>query len=299
MSSPILAIPELTPTQTDKTTTINDAILALEAATQDQLPISLAGGSLTLTPTQFTRYAVFLVSGQTAPQTLTVPLSKRLFAVRNAGAFTVTVGGATGATVAVTAGSGSIIQCDATNCMVFGSGGVGPAGPTGATGPIASLIAGAGLTGGTITTSGQTITANWNGGTVSALGAGLTLSAGTLAATALSGTNTWTAAQRGSVVTLTDTATIATDLALGNNYTVTLGGNRTLANPTNVVAGQAGQILIKQDATGSRTLAYGTQWKFPSGSAPVLSTAANAVDILSYFVWDSTHIAVSVSQNFS
>ena len=39
-------------------------------------------------------------------------------------------------------------------------------------------------------------------------------------------------------VTLTDAATIATDASLGNLFRVTLGGNRTLGNPTNPVDGQ-------------------------------------------------------------
>jgi hypothetical protein len=86
---------------------------------------------------------------------------------------------------------------------------------------------------------------------------------------------------------LTDAATIAVPLANANsvfNYSVTLGGNRTLANPTGTpVNGQRLQIYITQDGTGNRTLAYGTQWKFPGG-APTLSTAAGAVDrITAYY----------------
>lgn len=119
------------------------------------------------------------------------------------------------------------------------------------------------------------------------------------AAVLLSAVNAWSAAQRGVPVALTDAATIATNLALANNFTLTLGGNRTLGNPSNVVAGQSGQIVVKQDATGSRTLAYASNFKFPGGTAPTLSTAANATDILSYYVIDSTHIAVSAGLNFS
>lgn len=102
---------------------------------------------------------------------------------------------------------------------------------------------------------------------------------------------TFTAAQRGSITTLTDGATITPDFAANNHYQVTLGGNRTLANPTNVVAGQSGAIRIVQDGTGSRTLSYGGNWKFPAGVAPVLTTTANAVDLLVYFVESSSRIA--------
>ena len=97
-------------------------------------------------------------------------------------------------------------------------------------------------------------------------------------------------AQRGTPVALTDGATITPDFSLGNNYSVTLGGNRTLANPTNLVAGQSGVIVITQDATGSRTLAYGSYFKFPTGTAPTLTTAANSVDVLAYYVESSTRI---------
>lgn len=97
-------------------------------------------------------------------------------------------------------------------------------------------------------------------------------------------------AQRGSVTALTDGATITPDFAAANNFSVTLGGNRTLANPTNQTAGQSGIITITQDGTGSRTLAYGSNWKFASGTAPTLTTTASAVDVLAYYVESATRI---------
>lgn len=102
--------------------------------------------------------------------------------------------------------------------------------------------------------------------------------------------NTFTAAQRGAVSALTDGATITPNFATANNFSVTLGGNRTLANPSNQTAGQSGAITITQDGTGSRTLAYGSNWKFSNGSAPVLTTTANAVDVLVYFVESASRI---------
>ena len=99
-------------------------------------------------------------------------------------------------------------------------------------------------------------------------------------------------AQRGTPVTLTDAATIAVDLSLSNNFEVTLAGNRTLGAPTNVVAGQSGVIRVIQDATGSRTLAYNSVYKFPGGTAPTLTTTASAVDLLAYHVESATRIAV-------
>ena len=112
-------------------------------------------------------------------------------------------------------------------------------------------------------------------------------------------TNTYTGAQIGSITTLTDGATITPDFSANNLFTVTLGGNRTLANPTNITAGQSGVIFVVQDATGSRTLSYGSYFKFPSGTAPTLTTTANATDILAYVCKSSTVIDVVFTGNLA
>ena len=96
--------------------------------------------------------------------------------------------------------------------------------------------------------------------------------------------NSFSAGQRGAIVTLTDGATITPNFNSGNNFTVTLGGNRTMANPSNLVAGQSGSIFIVQDGTGSRTLAWGSYWDFTTGTAPSLTTTAGAVDRVDYIV---------------
>lgn len=103
-------------------------------------------------------------------------------------------------------------------------------------------------------------------------------------------TQTFNAAQRGAVAALTFGTTITPDFSGSNNFSFTMTGNATLANPINQTAGQSGVIVITQDATGSRTLAYGSNWKFPSGAAPSLTTTANAVDVLAYYVESPTRI---------
>jgi len=110
------------------------------------------------------------------------------------------------------------------------------------------------------------------------------------AAATLTAVQTFTAGQRGEVTALTDASSIATNLALSNNFSLQLSGNRTLANPTNTVAGQSGSIFITQDGTGSRTLAYGTNFKFVAGTAPTLSTAASSIDRIDYVVASATQI---------
>lgn len=114
--------------------------------------------------------------------------------------------------------------------------------------------------------------------------------------TLLGSNQVWSAADQ---VTLTDATTIAVDMSTFLNAAVTLGGNRTLGNPTNTKVGQTGYIRIIQDATGSRTLAYGSNWEFGGGVAPVLTTTANAVDILFYQVMSSTSIFASLVRNVS
>lgn len=101
------------------------------------------------------------------------------------------------------------------------------------------------------------------------------------------------------ITTLTDGATITPDFATSCNFTVTLGGNRALANPSNPVAGQSGSIFIAQDATGSRTLTWGTSWEFPAGTAPTLTTTASAVDRVDYIVRSSTSIQAVFTGNYS
>ena len=82
-------------------------------------------------------------------------------------------------------------------------------------------------------------------------------------------------------VSLTWASTITIDATTGNNFRVVLGGATTFANPTGMVDGQLLNLRLKQDATGSRTVTWGSKFKWGGGTAPTLSTAANAVDRVS------------------
>ena len=128
---------------------------------------------------------------------------------------------------------------------------------------------------------------------------GNTVSISDTAVAKLATAQSFTAAQRGAITALTDGATITPDLALANNYSVTLGGNRTLANPTNITAGQAGSVFISQDGTGSRTLSWGSYWDFAGGTAPTLTTTASAVDRVDYVVRTTTSIHAVFTANYS
>jgi len=101
------------------------------------------------------------------------------------------------------------------------------------------------------------------------------------------------------IATLTDAATITPDFGANQNFTVTLAGNRTLANPTNPVVGQTGSIFLVQDGTGSRTLSFGNQYDFTGGTAPTLSTTAAAVDRIDYIVRTATSIHCVFTADYS
>lgn len=84
------------------------------------------------------------------------------------------------------------------------------------------------------------------------------------------------------VVTLTDQATITIDASTGNDFRVTIAGNRTIAAPSNLTDGQQLILAVTQDATGGRTLTWNAAWKFGSAGTPTLSSAPSATDVLAF-----------------
>ncbi len=91
---------------------------------------------------------------------------------------------------------------------------------------------------------------------------------------------------------LVDAATITTDGALGNVFTVTLAGNRTLGAPSNLAAGATYIWIFTQGSGGSHTLGYNGVFKFSGGTQPTLSTSAGAIDIITG-VTDGTNVYAS------
>ena len=79
--------------------------------------------------------------------------------------------------------------------------------------------------------------------------------------------------------TLTDQATVTWDASTEDVCKLTLGGNRTLAAPTNSTTGQFISILVIQDGTGSRTITWNAVYEFASDTAPTLTTTANRGDV--------------------
>jgi len=113
-------------------------------------------------------------------------------------------------------------------------------------------------------------------------------------ASSITAAKTFTAPVIGNVTSLTDAASIAIDMGVGNDFAITLAGNRTLSAPTNVTPGQTGYIYVAQDGTGSRTLAFNNAYIFVSGTAPTISTDANTIDMLVYNAKTTTAITTVV-----
>jgi hypothetical protein len=100
--------------------------------------------------------------------------------------------------------------------------------------------------------------------------------------------------------TLSDGATITPNFAQKNNWTVTLGGNRTLAAPSSPVVGQCGFIRIVQDGTGTRTLTFNSVYKFIDGQDLDMSSAAGgSIFRLDYVVISGTEIHVNGTGPYS
>ena len=103
----------------------------------------------------------------------------------------------------------------------------------------------------------------------------------------------------GEITAISYASTITLDFRTGNNFSTTLTGACLFANPSNISAGQSGVLIITQDGTGGRLGTFGTYWDFSDGTAPTLSTGANAVDVIAWFARSSTKISAQFIGNFS
>lgn len=90
------------------------------------------------------------------------------------------------------------------------------------------------------------------------------------------------------VVALTDAATIAVDASLGNDFRVTLAGNRAVGNPSSPTDGQRIVFQVTQGSGAPYTISWGSSYEFSAGlPAPVLSTKAGETDLL-FFIYNQT-----------
>ena len=99
--------------------------------------------------------------------------------------------------------------------------------------------------------------------------------------------------------TLTDQATVTWDASTQDVCKLTLGGNRTLAAPTNNTTGQFISILVIQDGTGSRTLTWNAVYEFAADTAPTLTTTASKGDVFVFRYNGSKWLEVGRNQNLT
>ena len=92
--------------------------------------------------------------------------------------------------------------------------------------------------------------------------------------------------------TLTDGATISWDAQAKPITAVTLTDNRTLAAPTNGIAGAFISILVIQDAGGTNTLAWNAVFEFPSETAPTLTSTGALADLFVFRYHNSKWLQV-------
>lgn len=129
----------------------------------------------------------------------------------------------------------------------------------------------------------------------------ITFPAATGAVPLLSASQSWTAAQAVTPAALSDGATITPDCSAANDFTVTLGGDRTMANCSPAAkAGQSLNFYITQDGSGARQLSWGANYKWASGSPPALSSAPGASDLISCRTSSTTvYICAMAIQGYS
>lgn len=93
----------------------------------------------------------------------------------------------------------------------------------------------------------------------------------------------FTAQQIPSYGNLTDGATVNWNGDTnGQVVNLPLGGNRTMAAPTNIKPYASYVMRIIQDGTGSRTLAWNAAFKFGAAGVPILTTTPGKVDYISF-----------------
>jgi hypothetical protein len=159
----------------------------------------------------------------------------------------------------------------------------GPTGPTGASGPNSLTV------GTTTVTSGTSGYALFNN--AGTLGNTNTLTSFTLV------TPTINDGYIEEVVTANTTTAYTISLIGGSFQILTLTGNCTFTFPT-ATAGQSFMMFLKQDATGSRTVTWPAAVKWPSSTAPTITTTASKGDKF-VFTADGTNWLGSVAgQNY-
>lgn len=283
-------------------------------------------GDITLTSAEAGNVIQRYTGTLTGNRNIIVPAATNIYYVSNdtSGAYTLTVKTATGAGVAVTSSQRTILYCDGTDILdadtftpsvptffpdgTVGSPGIGfqsetntgiyrpAAGQFGVTilGALRALVSASGLavtgaissTGNATIGGASTLTGNATaGGTLTVAGV-----------TTLSDQLAVGKAAKGGVVSVSYASTVTLDFSAGNLFLIgTLSGNITLANPSNLAAGQGGVIRMQNGASGSYSLTLGSQFK----SIGTFATNANSINVIAYQVFQTGEILAVINGGFA
>ena len=101
----------------------------------------------------------------------------------------------------------------------------------------------------------------------------------------------------GATYSVTGSGSITMNFDLYTNFQISANGNVALANGTGTLtAGQSGVIVLIQDGTGSRTISTGSDYEWPAATLGTISTAANAVDVIPYYIDANDSILLGAPQ---
>ena len=272
---------------------IDDAIAGYEI-------VSVSGTGITLTDNNGTadqsRNAALEFAGTlTANVTITIPSEEKTYFVKEntAGSFAVQLKTAAGSALNLTQGQNTFVACDGTSIYQLDI-------PTSVTSFTANTLTATSITTSILDATDVNST-NVNSTNVSAT----TVNTSTVSATVLNtdGTATFSGPVIGTVTTLTDAASVALNLAQGNNFyvqmTSAVGSSRVLENPSNAVIGQCGSIYIIQSVSGTatKTISFGDAYRFKAGTAPTITQTTSAVDLMVYNVRDVSIVDILPVQN--
>jgi len=287
---------------------IDDAIAGYEI-------VSVSGTGITLTDNngssdQSRNAALEFAGTLTANVTITVPAEEKTYFVREntSGSFAVQMKTLGGTALTLTQGQNTFVACNGTSIYRLDV-------PTSVDSFTANTLTATSITTSILdatdinstnvsatTVNTSTVSATTiNTSTVSAT----TINTSTVSATVLNtdGTATFSGPVIGTVTTLTDAASVALNLAQGNNFyvqmTSAVGSSRVLENPSNAVIGQCGSIYIIQSVSGTatKTISFGDAYRFKAGTAPTITQTTSAVDLMVYNVRDVSIVDILPVQN--
>jgi len=88
----------------------------------------------------------------------------------------------------------------------------------------------------------------------------------------------------------------------GNVQVIELAGSGpyTLQNSTNLEVGATYILIVKQDGSGSRLInTYESQYEFPAGAAPTLTTGVNKADVITMIAYNANTLMCSSTLDFT